>query len=80
MPILPDISASSINADDPKRQIESIVKQINNWGRDISNERRTDVYKDNSGTNRILIGVLPDGDTGIVISKVDVDVLSVFSD
>ena len=78
MPFLQDISASSLNADDPQRQIESVVKQLNQWGRSLSNETRTDVYKDNSGTNRILIGVLPDGDTGIVISKPDVDVTNVF--
>ena len=78
MPYLHDITASSINSDDPKKQIESIVKQLNDWGRAISNERRTEVYKDNSGTNRIIIGVLPDGDTGIVISKENIDVLTLF--
>lgn len=78
MPFLQDISASSLNSDDPQAQIQSVVKQLNQWGRSLSNETRTDVYKDNSGTNRILIGVLPDGDTGIVISKPGTDVLDVF--
>lgn len=58
--------------------MESIVRQLNEWGRLLSNEKRTEVYKDNSGTNRIIIGVLPDGDTGIVISKEGIDVLTVF--
>jgi len=79
MPILGDISASSINADDPQKQIESVVKQVNDWGRALSNETRTDVYKDSTGTNRILIGVLPDQSTGIIISKENIDVLSLFS-
>lgn len=55
------------------------MRQLNEWGRLLSNEKRTEVYKDNSGTNRIIIGVLPDGDTGIVISKEGIDVLTVFS-
>lgn len=78
MPQLQDVSASSLFADDPQKQIESVVKQVNQWGRSLSNENRTELYRDNSGTPRILIGVLPDGDTGIVISKPDVDVQDVF--
>lgn len=78
MPILPDVSVSSIYQDDPQKQMESMAKQLNDWGRALSNERRTDLYKDNAGTNRILIGVLPDGETGIVISKEGVDVLTLF--
>lgn len=79
MPYLKDISASSIVSEDPTQQIQSVIKQVNDWGRALSNEQRTDVYKDNSGTNRIIIGVLPDGDTGIVMTREGVDVLSVFS-
>lgn len=78
MPFLQDISASSLNSDDPQAQIQSVVKQLNQWGRSLSNETRTDVYKDNSGTNRILIGVLPNGETGIVISNEGTDVLTLF--
>lgn len=77
MPFLQEVTISAIGGDADSK-ITSIVKQLNEWARTISNERRTDVYKDNSGINRILIGVLPDGDTGIVISKPEVDVLSVF--
>lgn len=78
MPILQDITVSSINQEDPQKQMESMARQLNEWGRALSNEKRTDVYKDNSGTNRILIGVLPDGETGIVVSKEGIDVLSLF--
>lgn len=78
MPVLQDISASSINADDPQKQIQSIVKQTNEAFRAISNETRTNIYKDDSGTPRILIGVLPDNTTGIVISVEGVDVTTLF--
>lgn len=78
MPILPDIQTSAIPGDNPEQKIESIVRQVNEWGRTISNEKRTDIYKDNSGTNRIIIGVLPDGNTGMVISKEGINVLSIF--
>ena len=78
MAILPEIKASSMFGDDPQAQIQSLAKQVNQWGKSISNETRTDVYKDNTGTPRILIGVLPDGTTGIVVSKEGTDVLSTF--
>ena len=43
-----------------------------------SNDYSTTAYYDNSNS-RILIGLLPDGTYGIVISKVGVDVTSLFS-
>ena len=79
MPLLPDINAGSAIAGDPATQISSLTKQLNEWGRIISNERRTDIYKDDAGNNRIIIGVLPDGTTGIVISKEGIDVETAFS-
>ena len=78
MPFLEDVQVSSIHADDPQKQIEAIAKQVNQSFRAISNETRTNVYKDDTGTDRILIGVLPDGTTGIVISKDGIDVNTVF--
>lgn len=78
MPFLPDIQLSAVSGETSDDKFESLVRQINEWGRTISNEKKTEVYKDNSGTNRILIGVLPDGETGIVISNEGVDVLSLF--
>lgn len=79
MPFLPDVQLSALPGENAEQKLDSLVKQINEWGRMLSNEKRTEVYKDNSGTNRIIIGVLPDGDTGIVVSKENVDVLTVFS-
>lgn len=79
MPFIPDIAVGTVHSGEPEKQIESIVKQTNEAFRLLSNEKRTDVYKDNSGTPRILIGVLPDGTTGIVISKDGINVNTVFS-
>lgn len=78
MPFLEDVQVSSIHSDDPQKQIEALAKQVNQSFRAISNETRTNVYKDDTGTDRILIGVLPDGTTGIVISKDGIDVNTVF--
>lgn len=78
MPLLSDVSIGALG-DDSQEQIKSVVKQINEQGRLISNENLTKLYKDNSGQNRIIIGMLPDGDSGLVISKEGIDVLDVFS-
>lgn len=37
------------------------------------------LYYDNNGVPNIVIGILPDGTTGIVVAKAGVDVLTVFS-
>lgn len=39
---------------------------------------RTNVIKDETGTNRLIFGKLPDGTYGLVISKEGIDVLTVF--
>jgi len=75
MPRLPRIKTAAVKEGE---EVESLVRQLNTWQEQIENESRTTVYKDNSGLNRILIGVLPNGDTGIVISKEGVDVLTLF--
>lgn len=77
---LPDIGSGAILGDDPSKQVESVIRQVNEWGRSISNENRTKLYKDESGKNRIIIGLLPDGTHGLVISKEGYDVVTdVFS-
>lgn len=78
MPFLPDVQLSALPGSNNEEKFESLVRQLNEWARTISNETRTDVYNDNSGTPRIIIGVLPDGDTGIVISRDGIDVSTVF--
>lgn len=63
MPLLPDISASSLHKDDPQGQVEALIKQLNEWGRLISNENKTRVMKgDFEGDKNIYIGDLPNED------------------
>lgn len=76
---LPDVHLGSMLNDDPNQQTQSIVRQVNEWGRKISNEDRTKIYKDEAGDNRIILGLLPDGTHGMVVSKEGVDVLDVFN-
>lgn len=78
MPFLPDISVNALPGNTPEEKMESLIRQVNEWGRLLSNEKRTDVYKDNSGTNRILIGLFPDNEAGIIISKEGTEVQNVF--
>lgn len=61
MPFLADINFSSFNEDDTQKQLQSIVRQLNEWGREISNENRTKIINDDSGIPRILIGYQQDG-------------------
>ena len=56
MTFLPDIITNKLQGADPQTQIDSMVKQINEWGREISNENRTKIINDDTGTPRILIG------------------------
>lgn len=45
----------------------------------LDHETSTKLYKDVNGVPTILIGILPDGTTGIVIAKDGVDVTTLFS-
>lgn len=68
MPVLPDIKNGSINSDDPTAQIASIVRQLNEWGRLISNESKTLVIRGDQTTEAITIGQQKDGSIGIVMN------------
>lgn len=63
----------------PNMDMATLVSSINDTFRQIEAENRTKVIKDETGTNRIIIGGLPDGTYGIVISKQGQDVLSLFA-
>lgn len=77
---LKDISSSAINADDPQKQTESMVKQLNEWGREISNENITKIFKDDSGTQRVLLGKGADNFQGIKVSQEGSDVYTADDD
>lgn len=84
MPLLEDVTPAAMHSDDPQKQIEAIVNQVNSGFRAISNEERTKVTKDDSGTQRLLVGYqnngFSNGNVGAKLSQVGVDVLSATSD
>lgn len=79
MPYLPDLRLGALQNASPDEKMNSLVKQLSEWARLISNEKRTDILKDTSGTERILIGITPDGDIAIVMSKEGESVIEAFS-
>lgn len=69
MPLLPDINLGANLTDDPKEMLKSLERQINEWGRLISNENVTRVMKgDQAGDQNIIIGELEDGTQGIQLT------------
>lgn len=83
MPLLKDISVGAAG-DDPNEKIDKLVKQLNEWGRAISNEDRTDITKDDAGIQRLLIGYqqngFSNGSVGVKLSQEGTDVLGATSD
>jgi len=73
MALLNDVSTGA-TGDDQDKKIESLVKQINEQNRLISNEDRTKIIKDASGTPRILFGEGPDQFYGMKVSQEGFDV------
>lgn len=78
MAFLPDINSGAL-AGDTQAQIDAIVKQVNEWARLLSNEAITTVQRDTSGTARIIIGIAPDGEIDIGISKEGVDITTLYT-
>lgn len=73
MPLLNEVSTGALG-DDQDKKIESLVKQINEQNRLISNEDRTKIIKDSSGTPRILFGEGPNQFYGLKVSQEGNDV------
>lgn len=67
MPALSDIQIGAIG-DTPDKKIESIVNQINDAFRRISNENTTNVYRSDLTTDAVRIGDLGDGKYGILLN------------
>lgn len=78
MPLLPDITTGALAGDDPDKKLDSMARQVNEWGRLLSNEKRTDITKDDAGTPRLLIGYQKDGfsngSVGVKLSQEGIDV------
>lgn len=54
--------------------------EINNMVRQLNNEQKTKIYKDNNGVRNISIGVQPDGTSRIRIAKEGIDVVDATDD
>lgn len=72
-PLLPDVNLGALG-DEADKKIESLTKQINEQNRLISNENRTKIINDASGTPRILFGEGPNEFYGLKVSQEDIDV------
>lgn len=63
----------------PNMDMQTLVNAVNDTFRQIESENRTKTIKDETGVNRIILGRLPDGTYGLVISKPGVDVNGLFT-
>lgn len=79
MSLLQDLNIAALDGEDPQKQIESVVKQLNEWARQLSNEDRTKIIKDDSGTERLLLGYeqggFGGGNIGLKISQEGIGVV-----
>ena len=66
MPFVGDVRLSAISSDDTNAKFDAIVRQVNEWGRTISNEKVANVNTDAAGTPRIVTGVQTVSDIDIV--------------
>lgn len=80
MPTLEDIKIGALPGDNPEEQIEGIVRQLNEWGRRISNEEITKIIKSDQTTEAMKIGALGDNKFGISFSDGDVTLLTITKD
>ena len=84
MPLLDDIRLGGLGDAEPVIQIQSVVKQTNEALRQLSNEDRTKIIKDDSGTPRLLTGFQQDGfensNVGVKMSQTGVDVQAAQND
>lgn len=59
----------------PNMDFSILSAAINNNFEQIASENRTKVIKDETGVNRVLIGLAPNGKYGVYITKSGVDVV-----
>lgn len=57
MPFLEDIHTSSVSGDSADEKITSMARQLNEWAREISNEKTATVQKGEDGQVRIVQGI-----------------------
>lgn len=59
--------------------VSQVANQMNQNIAQLKVEEQTKIYKDETGVVRIIIGKLPDGTHGIVVSKEGIDARTVFT-
>lgn len=62
----------------PGGDMDMIIQSVNNNFRQVAESNRTNVITDENGNDRIIIGKMPDGKYGIIISNEGVNVNDVF--
>jgi len=79
---MPELSNINIGAltDDQNAKLDSIVKQLNEWARTISNESNNTVSNDAAGTPRLVWGVQEDGTWAFKMSQSGNDVTTAADD
>jgi len=65
MPFLRDLNMS---AKREQEQLDSVVKQLNEWGRLVSNENLTRIIKSDAGVEAMKIGLLENNAIGLQIT------------
>ena len=63
----------------PNMDSGTLANAINDTFRQIESENRTKVIRDEDGVDRIILGRLPDGTYGLIVSKPGVDVNTLFT-
>jgi len=63
----------------PQMNTQQLVSALNQNFQNLERMGQTQIFRDENGVNQIIIGKLPDGTYGLVISKPGIDVLSLFS-
>lgn len=63
----------------PGMDSQMMASVINDNFAMLENLNRTQMFRDENGTNRIILGRLPDGTYGLVISKPGINVLNLFT-
>lgn len=57
MPFVDNINISSLSGNDAEEMIRSVVRQLNEWAAEISNEKIASVQKGQDGNVRIVQGL-----------------------
>lgn len=62
----------------PGMDMATLVAAINENFALLENINRTQIFKDETGVNRIILGRFPDGTYGLIVSKPTYDVVKLF--